>query len=60
MEDGRDGGRNDGRGQGMGDGRDDGRGQGMGDDAKYKARMMRRKLDAARRVLDGEVNGESF
>ncbi len=27
---------------------------------KYKARMMRRKLDAARRVLDGEVNGEAF
>lgn len=27
---------------------------------KYKARMYRRKLDAARRVLDGEVNGEVF
>ena len=29
-------------------------------ESKYKARMYRRKLDAARRVLDGEVNGEAF
>ena len=29
-------------------------------EARYKARMYRRKLDAARRVLDGEVNGEAF
>ena len=29
-------------------------------EAKYRARMYRRKLDAARRVLDGEVNGEAF
>ena len=28
--------------------------------SKYEARVCRRKLDAARRVLDGEVNGEAF
>ena len=26
----------------------------------YEARVLRRKLDAARRVLDGEMNGEAF
>ena len=26
----------------------------------YEARIFRRKLDAARRVLDGEMNGEAF
>lgn len=30
------------------------------DGSRYDARMCRRKLDAARRVLDGEVNGEAF
>ena len=29
-------------------------------ESKYEARVCRRKLDAARRVLDGEVNGEAF
>ena len=28
--------------------------------SKYEARVCRRKLDGARRVLDGEVNGEAF
>lgn len=28
--------------------------------SKYEARVFRRKLDAARRVLDGEMNGEAF
>lgn len=28
--------------------------------AKYESRVCRRKLDAARRFLDGEVNGEAF
>jgi len=28
--------------------------------SKYEARIFRRKLDAARRVLDGEMNGEAF
>ena len=27
---------------------------------KYEARIFRRKLDAARRVLDGKMNGEAF
>lgn len=31
-----------------------------GEEGSYKARMYRRKLDAARKVLDGEVNGEVF
>ena len=30
------------------------------DGSKYEARVFRRKLDAARRVLDGEMNGEAF
>ena len=30
------------------------------EDSKYEARVVRRKLDAARRVLDGEMNGEVF
>ncbi|KAG8533262.1 uncharacterized protein KY384_002045 [Bacidia gigantensis] len=30
------------------------------DRAKYEARVCRRKLDTARRHLDGEVNGEAF
>ena len=28
--------------------------------SKYEARVFRRKLDAARRILDGEMNGEAF
>lgn len=28
--------------------------------SKYEARVFRRKMDAARRVLDGEMNGEAF
>lgn len=28
--------------------------------SKYEGRVWRRRLDAARRVLDGEVNGEAF
>ncbi|KAK4691237.1 hypothetical protein P7C71_g5718, partial [Lecanoromycetidae sp. Uapishka_2] len=28
--------------------------------SKYEGRVFRRKLDAARRVLDGEMNGEAF
>lgn len=27
--------------------------------SQYEARVFRRKLDAARRVLDGEMNGEA-
>ena len=30
------------------------------DGSVYEARVFRRKLDAARRVLDGEMNGEAF
>ena len=30
------------------------------EESKYEARVVRRKLDAARRVLDGEMNGEAF
>ena len=33
---------------------------GGGDGAAYEARVCRRKLDSARRMLDGEVNGEAF
>lgn len=33
---------------------------GEGKGKTYEARVCRRKLDAARRVLDGEVNGEAF
>ena len=57
-------------GAGAGDGGSGGDGQDVvgrweeegkdGDSKKYKARMYRRQLDAARRVLDGEVNGEAF
>ena len=28
--------------------------------SKYEARVFRRKVDAARRILDGEMNGEAF
>lgn len=52
-----------GDGGGGGGGQDVGReeeGGKDGDSKKYKARMYRRQLDAARRVLDGEVNGEAF
>lgn len=31
-----------------------------GEGGKYEARVCRRKLDTARRYLDGEVNGEAF
>ena len=35
--------------------------QALGPDGSvYEARVFRRKLDAARRVLDGEMNGEAF
>ncbi len=30
------------------------------DGSKYEGRAWRRRLDAARRVLDGEINGEAF